>query len=222
MSAMTFLNTFFTKAPVLQDFSKEFPDPFKFFIDEEEYPTQEDGTIIEDGKKKTKNEYILELIELLHESKSVAKYFAQQVIKFYRKPDSPELQVIWNRDAQRKSYTIHSEDGQEIVWQRDLEGIKITEKILTPALNVAVNVAEDKIKQLKKINDELAADPVKNVSAMANNSNRAVELRGFANLVKNGDVQKDIIKIISPTFFLDTQKQLRLIKLGITPTPTQP
>jgi hypothetical protein len=215
MSAMTFLNTFFNKAPVLQDFSKEFPDPFKFFIDEEEYPTQEDGTIIEFGKKKTKEEHILELIELLAESKSVAKYFAQQVIKFYRKPDCPELQMVWNTDAQRKSYTEHDENGTEVVWQRDLEGVRFTEKIITPALNVAVKIADNKILKLKEINDKLATDPVKNVGEISNNSSRAVELRGFTNMVKNGDVQKDIMKIISPTFFLDTQKQLRLIKLGL-------
>jgi hypothetical protein len=211
MKAMTFLEKFHTNTPQLEDFSKDFEDPYLFYIDYSQHPIIEGTNKILYNKKTemTKDEYISDLILFLQETKELVKYYTERIIVFYKNDKEPQRQAVWNVDTSRHNYTVSLKYNDKVEWHKDKQGHITTEKILRPLLEFTVNIIRNKIEALYK---ELTT--TKNTTSMMDIVKKQQLLSEFIFSVQKNTLQPEIIKKLSPLMFFDVKKHKELLVIS--------
>jgi hypothetical protein len=209
MSALNFLNTNFKNNPCLESFDKEFTDPYIFYLDKKDNDITYDGEhFIYEEEEKNKEEYLADKIMELQEQNSIVNYYCGKIEEHYRHYDNPEKQSCWANDSARNNFTVCEEKADKSKgWHPDKKGLIMTKKIIKPLLNFTVNVVQLKLNNMKRKIKKLTSLP--KITAMSKQANL---LADFIKSVDEEQIQPEIIKKLSPIFFLDTTKQQEFIK----------
>lgn len=144
-----------------------------------------------------------EMIVYSYESKTLTKYLGNIIVDEY-KTKKPEDQSVWNSDSVRLSFIVRQalkSGGNE--WVADKSGIKLMELIISPMLKSVDAIMKKYIKEkgvlIENIDDEL--DDAKILGHMTSASN-------IISLINKNELHDDILKYISPHFYLDESKMM--------------
>jgi len=213
MRTMTFLNKFMNNTPPLEYFDKEFEDPYEFYIDYDKHKKLKETSKLENTKnnilyfdedKMTKDEYIIDHILYLQETKQTVKFIVDRLIHFYKKEGDDIKQSIWNIDMYRYNFTVCLKTGNKTIWHSDKQGQITTEMLLDPLLEFTSKILEKQLEIYKNELSELAKD--KNTNDMLKVLKKIEYLTDFTLSVKNKNLQLEIIKKLSPLLFFDISK----------------
>jgi hypothetical protein len=207
MRTINFLNKYVPNAPKLEHFNDDFEDKFSFYIDYTIHPVCQDNSskIYYNNKELvTKEEFIIELITFLQDTKQTIKYFVDQIVYFYKNEKEPHKQSIWNLDIYRYNYTISSESDGKKLWLTDKQGQIIIEKILNPLFEFTSEIIKKKIGELVLDINELIKEY--KTSEMTRKLKEQEYLTDFIVSIKKNELQHEIIKKLSPFLFFDVQK----------------
>jgi hypothetical protein len=213
MRTMTFLNKFMNTSPCLENFKDDFEDPYEFYIDYEEHKKLKETSKLENTKnnilyydedKMTKDEYIIDHILYLQETKLTAKFIVDRLIHFYKKEGDAIKQSIWNIDMYRYNFTICLKTGNKTIWHSDKQGQITTEMILDPLLEFTSNIIQKQLDTYKVELEKLVKE--NNTTDMIKLVKKIEYLTYFIISVKNKELQQEIIKKLSPLMFFDVTK----------------
>jgi hypothetical protein len=214
MRTINFLNKYATNAPKLQNFMDEFEDPYIFYIDYDEHEkikkeVEEKKKPLElvyyDKDKMTKDEYIVDHICFLQETKQTVKYLAERLVHFYKKENEPAKQSIWNIDMYRHNFTVSLESEGKVIWHSDKQGQTTSEKILNPLLEFTTGIIKKHMEVLQSNMMEYAK--AKKTSEVVNIVNKMNLLAQFIMSVNKNELQQEIIKKISPLLFFEQKNK---------------
>lgn len=204
MSALNFLNTNFKNNPCLESFDKEFEDPYLFYLDKKDTEVTYDGESFKyKNNEKPKDEYVADKVLDLHKGHNLVNYYCDKITEYYKHENNPYKQSCWSTDSARNNFTVCEENPDKSKgWRADKKGLIMTKKIIKPLLDFTVNVVQLKINLLKKkLKKVLTIKEINDISKKINLLNEFIES------VDENKIQPDIIRKLSPIFFLDVNKQ---------------
>jgi hypothetical protein len=213
------------QTPPLEYFDKEFEDPYEFYIDYDHHKklkekSKENNNRLENTKnnilfydedKMTKDEYIIDHILFLQETKQTVKFIVDRLIHFYKKEGDAIKQSIWNIDMYRYNFTICLKTGNKTIWHSDKQGQTTTEMILDPLLEFTSKILEKQLEIYKNEISELAKD--RKTNEMLKVLKKLEYLTEFTLSVKNKEMQQEIIKKMSPLMFFDITKHKNTLEI---------
>jgi hypothetical protein len=147
------------------------------------------------------DEYIVERLLHIYDSKDFANYITNIIVKAYKK-DDPAEQTFWASDVSRLIYIVRSTIDKKDEWIYDKKGVIIKESIIDPLLDEVYNIItkykrymEDKyLHSLIKEENDYYMSKV----SIINIANKLINDFRNRQFVKN-----QIIRVLAPKFFLD-------------------
>jgi len=128
--------------------------------------------------------------------KKSAKWIGDVIIQEYSKKNNPSQQTVWSSDTSRLAYLVREMINQSLTWSIDKNGIKTSEYIIKPILDHVGEAIRFYIQDLsKKINGDERND-MKIIRSQA-------EGGSLIQIIENGDLNRDTLKYIAPSFHLD-------------------
>lgn len=150
---------------------------------------------------KEKNYTLEEVMLHYYETGELPDYIGKIIKEDYQK-DDPSQQEFWNTDSSRLAYIIREIIDNVPQWQVDKKGTKIKKYVIKPILDYI-------IKTMTKYLADRSKNPIQDdVDLLKFNENSQLA----ANLIddcKKGKLAKEIIKSITPDFYLNKTKAIK-------------
>ena len=135
-----------------------------------------------------------------YENGQLHKFFGDILIKEYKKEDF-KTQSVWNTDTARQNYAIVGVVNDKNKWIVDKKGLLTVDAIVKPLVEYYSNMIDHKNQVIgQNLNHKMSLTELENaVQKQGKLSNIGCEL-------KKPNIEDDIIKYISPYFYLDIPK----------------
>ncbi len=139
----------------------------------------------------------------------LCSFIGDILVTKYKKPN-PEEQPVWNSDSERLAYLIRelTKDNTER-WFTDKGGIKLSSYIVKPILD---HIKDELEVYTKVSNDDLISNENLSIDEQADLRKQIMSGHKVINIIKNGILDKEIIKYISHYFHLDRKTEIKLIE----------
>ena len=138
--------------------------------------------------------------------KKLDEWIGNIIIKVYRK-ENPFDQNIWVTDNSRFSYVIFDviddASGKKSEWITDKSGVKITEKIITPTLNLLKKMLELYLDETRDIHLKYDEMEIDEISRHSNNKQKTFDI---IKEIKDEYLHTNVLKFITPFFSTDPVK----------------
>jgi hypothetical protein len=132
------------------------------------------------------------------------KFYANLMEKIYKNEKYPELQAYWSSDTVRNHYTFRQKHTDNLTqWHSDKNGLIITSKVITPLLKFTVEVLRKRLSELNEKQKKL-----KEFNSIMAIVRKQELITGFILQVEKNELQEEIIKRMSSSFYLDVDKQM--------------
>lgn len=172
---------------------------------------------------------LLELIMVYETPNKITKQLADHLINYYKKND-PTLQPIWSCDTTRSNYIVRNVvsveikeelptkigtkkvkiiDNQEIKeekleWSKDKNGTKLRKMVITPLLK---HIEDTLIEYTGVLNGEM--QQLDDVNEMRTIMKKQGIIGNVMMEISNGSIENEIVKLMAPPLFLDTNMLLK-------------
>ena len=209
MRALTFLNTFYSHGPCLENFATNFKDQYAFYVNSKDVNMAYDGEkFIIDGNPVSRDEYVINLVINLYNLNTDVKFYVNKIIEYYKNDKFPELQAMWVSDKDRINYNIRLNiAGNTPRWHVDKNGLIVIEKILDPMFEFTCSILRKGLLTLKSELDEVQGNP----DLMMPLIKKMASISGFIDKVNKREIQPEIMKNLASHFFFDVEKHKLLL-----------
>lgn len=133
-----------------------------------------------------------------YSAKKLNKWIGDLIVKVYKKED-PFDQAVWATDINRYSYMISevvgTASGKRNEWITDKTGIKVTEIIIDPTLEIIKNMLIDYLQTTHYDEDDIDNYDIGELDKLVTSRQRAFEI---IKLIEDEEIQKEILKYITP------------------------
>jgi hypothetical protein len=137
-----------------------------------------------------------------YDKKGLAKFIGDKLLLEYKKED-PKKQSVWNTDSNRQSYLLRENNGEDCEWNTDKEGVKISEYMVKPALEY---IKKDVVKHIADSNTRIINDDEMDKMTRSEVLNNMKDGGELINIINTGELNKDIIKYMSPFLYLNKKE----------------
>lgn len=144
---------------------------------------------------KDKKYELYEVVMFYFEQNNIGKFFGENIVHIYKK-DDPCQQSIWNSDTTRYAYMIREIINEKTTWSLDKGGHKVREYAVYPILQ---HVKKDLNGFVAKMSLKLL-DPNANFEKI---QKQILLAHKIIEQIDNGTICQEIMKYISPFFFLN-------------------
>ncbi len=139
------------------------------------------------------------------EKKTLAAFIGNFIIQFYKK-DDPSIQALWNSDTSRFTYFIKQLFNEKGFWKVDKKGITVKEIIIDPMIDYILNLIKSQVQNICNFNKTNSA--FLRCKEIEDNNKYLLKLTEIKQEIDLGNVSNDVLKYISPFFYLDRSKQV--------------
>lgn len=143
--------------------------------------------------------------------KTLPQYLGNFLIKHYKK-DDPSQQSLWNSDTTRLSYLVKELlKDDESRWHRDPNAIRLTSCTISPFLAYIKSKTSNYVTINQKFleKNRFKSLDVNEIQKTVENMRTLTELNI---VIDNGNLTTDIIKSITPHFYLDNNQMTKQIE----------
>lgn len=127
-------------------------------------------------------------------NKTIAKRISDMIVGKYKTSD-PENQSLWTTDVSRFNYVIREIVNKKLMWSVDKGAVKTCGYILNPVLAFLKKILKKWISEFSEMNPE---DQF--------NDEYLEPINNIIEYIENGNLKKQILKIVSPHFAIDNNQ----------------